>query len=132
VRFASKVDRWVIAVLALPLGSSAIGAATSGMPLTWLVPALMTAGMLPLLLWTEYELTSSTLRIRCGFFRTSVPLAAIEKVQPSRSALSAPALSLDRLDVQYRGGRVLISPRDRAGFIAALRQRAPHVEMVGL
>jgi len=132
MRFASKIDRWVIAVLGLPLVSSVIGAATSGVPLIWLVPALLTAAILPLLLWTDYEVTASDLRIRCGFFRTTVPLDALLAVRPSRSPLSSPALSLDRLDVQHRGGHVLISPRDREGFIAELRQRVPGVPIDGL
>jgi hypothetical protein len=35
---------------------------------------------------------------------------------------SAPALSIDRIEVNYKGGRVIISPVDKEKFIADLRR----------
>jgi hypothetical protein len=37
-------------------------------------------------------------------------------------------LSLDRLEIAYGDGRLLlISPQDKAGFLAALRRRVPRL-----
>ena len=50
--------------------------------------------------------------------------SSIAGVRPTRSALSSPALSLDRLRIDHgAGGRrtVLVSPADRAGFVQALQ-----------
>jgi hypothetical protein len=67
--------------------------------------------------------------VRSGQLRWRVPLAAIQAVHPTRSPLSAPALSLDRLRVEYRvNGRqkqIVISPADRAGFYDSLVAAAP-------
>lgn len=69
--------------------------------------------------------------MRCGPFRTRIALDQVRSVKPSRSLASAPALSLDRLAIAYgRFGTVLISPRNKAGFIAALRQQAPGVQIL--
>ena len=36
--------------------------------------------------------------------------------------MSAPALSLDRLEIQHKRGTVLISPRDEEDFLRELEQ----------
>ncbi len=56
-----------------------------------------------------------------------IPLAEISEVRPTSNPLSAPALSLDRLRVQFgRGlvGAVFISPVDRDHFLDELAQKA--------
>ena len=73
---------------------------------------------------TDYEISSSRLRIRCGAARTSMPLEAIERVSPSHETWNAPALSFDRLRIDYRRrGRlasILVSPLDAALFLNEL------------
>jgi len=50
-------------------------------------------------------------------------LTEIHSVESSKSVLSSPALSSDRLEIFYgKGKRILISPADREGFIAAINQ----------
>ena len=74
-----------------------------------------------LLFGTHYRLDNQYLHIHCGPLRWRVPLAEIESIQPSRSFLSSPALSLDRLSITYsKGKQVLISPADKAGFLRLL------------
>lgn len=72
-----------------------------------------------------YEITASTLIVRCGMMpRTIVPLSAIRQVRPTRNPLSAPAWSLDRVSVDYKvndePGFALISPGDKAVFMRDL------------
>jgi hypothetical protein len=67
--------------------------------------------------------------VRAGPFRWQVPLETLRSIRPTRSPLSSPALSLDRLELRYGQGRVLlISPADGARFVAELSARAPHVQ----
>jgi hypothetical protein len=81
-----------------------------------------------ILLSTRYELEDGALVTHCGPFAWRIPLAEISAVRDSSSARSGPALSMDRLEVIHRGGKVLIiSPADKPAFMAALRQQAPHV-----
>ena len=84
-----------------------------------------------LLLGTRYSLTDDALKVRAGPFRWTVPLAEISSVRPSRSILSAPALSLDRIQIDYGARRILISPRERQRFVDELRQRCPKARITG-
>ncbi len=127
---SSKVDTWLILVAALAAGAS-VGVAVAllregGVPVVVMVPVMVVLGAgLPLwtLFGTRYELTPGRLRIRCGPFRWTVPLNEIRAVTPTRNPLSSPALSLDRLRIDYgRGSSVMISPRDQARFLAELER----------
>jgi hypothetical protein len=127
---SSKVDTWLILVAALAAGAS-VGVAVAllregGVPVVVMVPVVVVLGTgLPLwtLFGTCYELTPGRLRIRCGPFRWTVPLNEIRAVTPTSNPLSSPALSLDRLRIDYgRGSSVMISPRDQARFLAELER----------
>ena len=62
-----------------------------------------------------------------------IPLASIQRVSPSHDLLASPALSIDRLRVDYRqNGKqrfILISPRDKPGFLRDLAQSAGGLEV---
>lgn len=72
----------------------------------------------------HYQITSSDLNIRSGLLRWQIPLASVYAVHPTNNPLSSPALSLDRLRVDYRkNGKpryILISPENKGEFIREL------------
>ena len=74
-----------------------------------------------------YEIASTNLVVRCGILRWTIPLASIQRVFPTRNPINGPALSLDRLQVDYVKDGVtrfiLISPKDKLGFLSDLAQR---------
>jgi hypothetical protein len=75
----------------------------------------------------RYGLDDTDLLVRFGVCRQRVPLADITEVRPTHNPLSSPALSLDRLHVQYGPGffkAVMISPADREGFLDDLARSA--------
>lgn len=129
--YASKVDRWLVVIVA----ASALAATLAAWRLAalpglakWLlaVPILALGAGLPLWLLaaTRYALGTDMLRIRSGPFRWEVPLRDITGITPTCDASSSPALSLDRLRIDYGVGRhVLISPRDREAFVRELEAR---------
>lgn len=127
--FRSAVDWWYYAVLAtvagallLSLGPALLNQQTS---LLTAVGLFIVALGLPvwLLLATHYTVEADTLVVRSGPFTWRVPVNEIEAVKATRSPLSSPALSLDRLEVSYSGGkRILLSPDDRQGFLEAIGQ----------
>jgi hypothetical protein len=97
---------------------------------------ILVAGTAVLCLWTlygtRYVLTRDRLRIRCGPFRSSIPLADIRAVVPVRNLLSGAALAVDRLHVQTRrGAGAFISPADRERFLQDLRTREPRLVAEG-
>lgn len=127
--FRSRIDTWLGLLL---LGS---GAVTAGISvrlllspvggLRWLgLPLLLLGTGLPLwiLATTRYAIGRERLLVLSGPFRWVVPFADIRAIRRTRSPWSAPALSLDRLRIEYGAGRVcLVSPQDRAGFLQALQ-----------
>ena len=128
-RFASKRDLWLSAVLWVTVLAMAVTAwhALSGPFTGWeramaVTVSVATAGFI-LWLWsgTWYEVDAARLVIHAGPFRWRIELDAITSVTPTRAAWSSPALSLDRLRIEYGDGKwVMVSPERREAFIAAL------------
>lgn len=92
---------------------------------------LLTGSVLPLwmLLATGYRLEKSRLVARSGPFRWRVDYADIRSVERSKSAMSGPALSMDRLLITYGQYHLLvISPRSPEVFREALESRIKAVQ----
>jgi len=126
--FRSAVDWWYYAVV---IGAAAVALAAvvpvlwtdHGMPTALALGTLLVAVGLPLwlLLTTSYRVDSHSVRVRSGPFRWNIPIGEIQSVRESRSVLSSPALSLNRIEITYgRGRRILLSPADREGFLKAI------------
>ena len=81
----------------------------------------------PILRSTYYLIEAGTLVIRSSFFSWRVPIAEIRSITPTRSARSSPALSLDRLRIEYGRKVILVSPEDRQRFIDSLRAINPAI-----
>lgn len=128
--FASKRDLWLVLVLwvaTLALVYASIDVAVSPTaPLFKAVFLFVCVSGAVIMLWilygTYYVLTDEVLLIRCGPFRQRVVVSAIQEVNPTRTAMSGAACSLDRLHIKYRGSRsgVLISPADKQSFLQEL------------
>jgi membrane protein YdbS with pleckstrin-like domain len=143
--FASKVDAWLAVLL---LGSVvavlvAVGAAwpRAAAPSAVAVLAATLALGAGLPLWivasTGYRIEDGELLIRSGPMRWRIPVQNIRRIEASRSWLSSPALSLDRLRIHHcratgRMRQVLVSPRDRQGFVQALQRLNPNIAVQGL
>lgn len=137
-RFPSKVDAWLAAILValvliavvVPLILYAVDNpdAWSGLISTALIFAIVGGLVFPL----YYELESEALLIRSGLLRSRIRYADIQRVVPSRSWLSSPALSLDRLHVDA-GNPLgpLISPKDKDAFLDALAAKTPQLVRAG-
>jgi len=59
--------------------------------------------------------------IKCELLE-SFDINGIEWIKNSRGLTNAPALSMDRLEIGYKGGRVLISSKDKRTFVKGLRK----------
>ena len=107
------------------------------------VPALLKPGKGPLFImiavvlfvgwiWfgTGYEISDDKLKIRCGPLRQRIPLQEIREIKRTRSPLSAPACSLDRMEIKYGNSkRVMISPADKEAFIKLLMEKSPQINL---
>ncbi len=123
--YRSKTDLWLIALLVIAMIASLFGAlvmSSMGTPETWAVAvfiAIVGVGLpLWLLLSTRYVLAQGQLRVLSGPFKWCIPVAKITTITPTSSPLSSPALSLDRLRIDYGvGNSVMISPRNKEQFV---------------
>ncbi len=134
VRFRSRVDaKLAVAAIAAPsVAAIAVGTTAQRGASVPLALAIVSAVVAVLVVWivlaTYYEITEELLVAHSGPFTWRIPLRSISAVRASRSVRSGPALSMERLEVTWGAGQVLlISPRDAAGFLAALQRRAPHL-----
>jgi hypothetical protein len=157
--YPSKIDWWLAAILALVgLGMSVAGIVGVVLPLLQpgitVFPALVGLIILPLgmlVLWqlasTGYEITATDLIMKSGPFRWTLALDQIIEVYSTRNPPrhapgftlidhfrgNHPALSLDRLRVNYRyGGQIkfyLISPLDKSGFLHEMAQAVPGLQV---
>ncbi len=157
--YRSKVDLWLAILLAVPplaivallvrgLQTGRTEDLVGGGIVGLLIAALYGGLLFPI----RYGINRHELIIQAGWLRQHIPLASITEVYPTWNPLSAPALSLDRLHVQYAPhsaaeagpatsppttpGRLnrffhsqRISPADRAAFLHDLAAAAglePH------
>lgn len=121
--YKSKIDAWLAVPLIFAIAISFCAGATilfaGGQSWVAVVVVFLGAGLPSwLLLDTRYCLESGQLHARCGPFRWCVPVAAITGITPTRSLLSSPALSLDRLRIEYGSGKaIMISPRNKDALL---------------
>lgn len=134
VRFRSRIDpkRAVAGIAAPCVAAVAIGTTAqrgAGVPLALaIVSAVVAAMVVWIVLATYYEITDELLIAHSGPFAWRNPLKSVSRVRAAHSVRSGPALSMQRLEITWGAGQVLlISPRDSAGFMAALHRRAPHL-----
>lgn len=132
--YRSKVDWWLALLLCVPPVAS-----------VWVCVALVVDGKTSELSWglgsllfvvgiyfglvfpMRYGLDNTHLLVRFGLCRLRIPLVDILEVYPTHNPLSSPALSLDRLHVQFGQGfskAVMISPADRDHFLDDLAATA--------
>lgn len=129
LEYRSKIDWWVATVMvismALSVYASALVVLAGSSTVWWLVPLIAGSGIgmpLWLLSRTRYILGSSHLLIVCGPLKWRVPIESITSITPTSNPLASPALSLDRLRIEYgHGYSVIISPRRKDEFLRRLQ-----------
>ena len=130
-KFRSKIDWWILAffiamsglLLQLLLTMYAKGTLSQN-----LLFAVVYALTIVLIWWpvlnTRYVIDKDTLLITCLFLKWLIPLSSIQKVTKTDFSISSPALSLDRLRIDYlKDGQakfILLSPRNKEAFCQAL------------
>jgi len=132
--YGSKVDWWIgLALTAAPVVPlvACIALATSGktseLPIGIAVFAFVALLYVGVVIPVQYGIGDGRLVVRFGLCRVQIPLSDISEVYPTRNPLSSPALSLDRLWVQFGKGfkkAVMVSPADRDQFLDDLAQQA--------
>jgi hypothetical protein len=129
MEFKSKVDLWLatalwgsVVICFFPVfieGGQFIGLAV-GIPMAVFI----------FLLWvnTKYYIRDEHVVIKGVFKDTLIPIASITSVRPTRNPLSAPALSMDRLEINHgKFDFALISPLEKERFMEELLKINPQI-----
>lgn len=80
--------------------------------------------ILPMIVRNYVILEEEELLIRVGFFTQRVRYGEIESIKKTHNPLSSMALSLDRIEIKWRNGDVMVSVQEREAFIEELNRRA--------
>ena len=138
--FASKIDLWLaflilgfsLLLILVPVGEWIYN--NSSIKRTVFISLFTMPGAILLLLIffnVKYSLSDDELFVKNGFSTQRIPLKDIIYIIPTNSMLSAPALSLERIEIRYEGGSIVISPKDKDGFYRAIQERVPALETDG-
>ena len=127
---AGRLDRWLLVVLAggavVALGAAgvSVGADARAWPVALLLILVAVALPVWVLSSTRYTVRDRMLDIASGPFRWQISINTITALTPTRNPLSSPALSLDRLRIEYGGGKaIMVSPMDKESFMRAVNAR---------
>lgn len=130
--FYSKIDLWLVVLLLA-------GVSPAILPLFWDfswvllgIDVLVLLFLVDLFRNTKYEIVGKRLVVRSGILlRVSCDICLLQSVAKTRTLLSAPALSLDRIKINVKGGGLLIvSPRQKQEFINALLAVNPNIRVL--
>jgi hypothetical protein len=138
--FPSRIDGALALVALAPLlgGLVIVGTLASRLPVfpgRGFVVAVP-LGALTLVVWvlltTRYTLEAGCLGVRSGPFSWVIALKDIRAISRTRDPHTAPALSLQRLRIEYGAGRsIMVSPAEEAQFLAELRARGVGLAVQG-
>ena len=132
MKFKAKVDWWMHLVLAsMPLTNIWVFFLwiQHGRIITLLCAAfillLNVFLIMPLWINTHYVLDENELRVKCQpLINERIPYASIKTVRETRNPLASAALSLDRVEIAYGvGGVIMILPQNKQEFLRQLEQR---------
>ncbi|MDA0337081.1 MAG: PH domain-containing protein [bacterium] len=136
--FRSKIDFIPVLLLVLAvflLDTAAMGFAIPAMAnvanlapfalflIATFVPVLLVLALYPV----RYHMSGRELVVRSGLLRWTIPLADLHRACLARDLRPAPALSMDRIRLDYQSGArvrsLYVSPVDPLAFLAALVER---------
>jgi len=132
IRYKSKVDFWLLFIpIILVFFVTAISSFYDKSYYIIFVNIPIMLIILGLFLNTYYDITHKILKIRSsGFFKLDISISDITEISETRSVLSSPASSLDRLEITYnKHYKVMISPKNKSEFISKLLELNPNIEV---
>lgn len=125
--YRTKVDAWLVAVIAAAVAFVlAIDASWAGCAV-----AVFMAALVCCVFCIRYVVDDGKLTVDMNVLgKAKYDIMSISSITPTKTFLSAPAASLDRLELRFSGRHVsplIISPKDKAGFISHLKSINPGI-----
>jgi hypothetical protein len=127
MRFSSKIDIWLVALIFV-LAFMALKAAYIIIlhPYGVFKAAVLFVSGVVLPIWilfsTNYHVIDGNLWINSGPFKWKILTLSISRIEFSKSWIFSPALSLDRIKIEYDGEQsIMVSPKEKTKFLNAIR-----------
>lgn len=129
--YKSAVSWWLWALVAIPVIITSVITVMDGEWTAMFIHALVALFVGHLFFTTYYTVEGNTLNVKSSvLINIKIDITTIRKITETNNPLSSPALSLDRLWIDYgKNGAVMISPEDKEGFIRHILQINPSVEV---
>lgn len=127
-RYRSKVDLWLVIVILI------IVCAPLTFDFSWqtlLIVLILLAIISFITIPIDYTINGNMLRVRSNtFLHSDYKIADIQRIASVKSIASAPAWSLDRLELKMKdGGRIILSPIHKLEFIHDLSEINKDIEI---
>ncbi len=96
----------------------------------FLIGAVTIALFLSFWFGTRYKIEAQLLHVQSGPFRSTVRIEDIKRLKATKTLLSGPALSLDRIEILHKQyDIVIVSPKDKTAFVQALITKNKRIEV---
>lgn len=138
--YNSKIDWWVPCVVVFTVIVCFIGPLIDGDSYHWGLMLALGLLIVEVVMFAsvKYQIRDGKLGIRNWLYKWEwFPIDKISEVKKTRSVLSSAALSFDRIAVRFSDKKILkssmpleISPKDRDGFMAQLKEINPNIAII--
>ena len=79
---------------------------------------------------TGYKVEEGLIKIKCGPFKSAVKIEEVKKLRATKTPLSAPALSIDRIEILHGNYNIaVVSPKNKTDFIRILVSENPDIQV---
>lgn len=128
--YKSKIDIWLVVLFYVMMLLPTLVALID--MFSWIMVALdvLLLGFVSITLFnTKYIIDGELLYIKCGFLpKEKCFISQIVKIKNTHNIISAPAISLDRIEIRLNNRQqLIISPLDKEEFINHLRAINPNI-----
>ena len=128
--YKSKIDVWLVVLFFMMMLLPTIFTLIDVFSWTMVVLEGLLLLLVSILLFnTKYIIEGEYLYVKCGFLpKEKCSISQIVKIKNTRSIISAPAISLDRIEIKLNNRQqLIISPLDKEEFINHLRAINPNI-----
>lgn len=130
LNFQSKKDIWLAVLIWSVIILIFFMMITEQNIVVYIVGILNNALLLWLWFGTNYKIDDEDLIVRSGPFKSTIDIKSIKKLRATKTLLAGPALSIDRIEIQYkRYDSVIVSPKEKNKFIESLLSKNKSIEV---
>ena len=125
LKYPSKIDLKLLVIVDAILMTNLVWMVYLQSVIGIIIIALTSAFVIHVFVTTYYVITSDHLLIVKSSFliNKKISIQDITRIKESNNILSSPALSFDRIEIKYKDGSILVSPREKEKFIQELKAR---------